>query len=617
MSGVLLIAAVFVNAIVPSGAVLFQTTSPIVWTLSSKYVSLGTENLLYDLVIMSPCEILSRFKPRKPEQLRQLQPQQFAALQTANLVPHGLKPLLVQPAQFQPAPQPPLAPTTTSNDDDDDESEPIRKKRQIIRDETDIALEYCERVFKAKVIEKFSKFNFNKTGQYRSKRQLQFIAGFILSNIISFVKPDQTELVNGQRYIVHHLKTLNERINIQDLIQKSTLAAMSGLNHNLHLLDQSVRRDTHLSIVLSYMIAEMESMSALLDRLYYGMAEDTPDLVTVAQLFKLSKFDKIAAQDSQITSLVSPAPNSLRIGIFGRIRSTDTLVYDVHSFDFYSNWSETPVLNQFLGKKEIIKNQTANCVRGVESEASSFVELSCAVKDYRDPLLRLWRKTVQQDAKRTQLQSKQIVAYPFINVLCWTNNITIIKPNSSRETTFNCPIEPIAINASFSFHTSDGYVNHLGGDVKKLKFAPLVEVDVDDTHFENSSPYNNEIEVNLKRIEELEKVSKNVSDKLQEVENLGQIVQVQGYSFSWKNATLALLGVLMFFCLCGYLPRYTKTFLNNSLGQFTPAFFQTQPNTNIQMTRFDSDDLQTAIERALVASRSRSRSAPSVQSRPV
>ena len=42
--------------------------------------------------------------------------------------------------------------------------------------------------------------------------------------------------------------------------------------------------------------------------------------------------------------------------------------------------------------------------------------------------------------------------------------------------------------------------------MKELKCALSVEIDVDDTQTENSSPYNNEIEVDLKRIKELETV---------------------------------------------------------------------------------------------------------------
>ena len=62
--------------------------------------------------------------------------------------------------------------------------------------------------------------------------------------------------------------------------------------------------------------------------------------------------------------------------------------------------------------------------------------------------------------------------------------------------------------------------------MKELKCAPSVEIDVDDTQTENPSPYNNEIEVDLKRIEELETVLKNVLVKSQEVENLSQVVKV-------------------------------------------------------------------------------------------
>ena len=125
MPQLLNVAAGFIGVLSPAMAILFQTTSPIVWTLSSKYVSLGTENLLYDLAVVSPCEILSKFKNRRIDQLRQLQSQQFAALQKANLIPHGIKPLLVQPqqTQMQPVPQPIVPQPATP--DDDDEEEPI------------------------------------------------------------------------------------------------------------------------------------------------------------------------------------------------------------------------------------------------------------------------------------------------------------------------------------------------------------------------------------------------------------------------------------------------------------------------------------------------------------
>lgn len=74
----------------------------------------------------------------------------------------------------------------------------------------------------------------------RKKRQLGFAAVYILSNVISFLKSDQSQLIDVQRNLYQQLNLLNQKINVQELMQKANLAALRGLNSNIHLLDGSI-----------------------------------------------------------------------------------------------------------------------------------------------------------------------------------------------------------------------------------------------------------------------------------------------------------------------------------------------------------------------------------------
>jgi len=190
-------------------------------------------------------------------------------------------------------------------------------------------------------------------------------------------------------------------------------------------------------------------------------------MVTLAQLVNDTAVNQLEFGDGQVKSSSSPAPWVLQIVLEGPVRSKDTSVYEVHAITHYDNVTSNATKMEYVGRNLLIKNETSDCVKGIDHQVEPIVEGDCREPGYRDPQLKLWKRTPVRDIRKGQRHSTSINLYPYIIVYCWGN--TLILRENNKNVTKTCSLMPYKLHSSQTFHTSDLLVSHKGSGMKKIE----------------------------------------------------------------------------------------------------------------------------------------------------
>lgn len=252
--------------------------SPIYWTEEETvFVSEGDEYLTYELHYGSPCSTLNRH-PAATETLHQpppgFHPDKVNQQHVVEGAPPMTQPQLVannpvrvpqisysgQPTvvnQFVPVPQPPQHRPEEDEEDGDDteDSPPVSGAPNTNRFKRNVANQYyqqCEAIFRNLIIGSLQRFrtpivaqthesgetaiaSASATGgdQSHVKRQLEFVAGFVISNILStakdwFVTRTSSRLEERLASAEHRLISLNAQTDSLALSQRALAKTLSA-----------------------------------------------------------------------------------------------------------------------------------------------------------------------------------------------------------------------------------------------------------------------------------------------------------------------------------------------------------------------------------------------------
>lgn len=343
-----------------------------------------------------------------------------------------------------------------------------------------------------------------------TKRQMEFIAGFFVSNIITtamdwLMTRSASHLQERLASAEQRLVALNAQIDLYQISIKAMERTLRAEQAAINLIHQQVGQLAELSVLVDYYIAEMHMVRAKHDRLFSSLRTGNPDLTTIAEIFDTAAFGRIQVRDIERITVDNPVVNVLRIRIQGPIRAKDTTIYDVIAFPYYSNFSgKTGWKYEYNGSLRVMLNSTNGCVKGLGTSASKhYIQDSCSSAGSQDKSLKSWRKTFIPRIDLENFRPVANIIWPSMRIQCFGKNITITTPQNKTSTT-TCPGFTTSLHLQNTFRTSDGIINHLGGGVKKLLYTPKINQDVLNFHFEDDEfrPVHKELEASIKQSDE-------------------------------------------------------------------------------------------------------------------
>jgi len=439
----------------------------------------------------------------------------------------------------------------------------------------------CERVFSAEIGNALNKFNglgnFVETIAPVEKRQfvlgsLAFLAGLYTSNIVDTVKEKlvgRSSLEQRINFVSASINKMNAKSDLAALARKAMAHGLRDLKQQVHNIQYALLELPQLEIVESYVISKIMEKKELLDRLYYSCKERRADMVTSGQLVNDTAINQLEFGDSQAKSASNPAPGVLQIVLEGPVRSKDTHVYDVHAITHYVNVTLNATKMEYVGRNLLIKNETSNCVKGIDHQVELIVEGDCRETGYRVPQLKLRKKTYVADIRKEKKHSAAVNLYPYVIVYRWGN--AFILKEGSRNITKICSLSPYKLHGSQTFHTSDMLVSHRGSGVKKIESRKTELIfDVEDTHFDNAEGLEDgsrELENSFQMIDYLNNVSMATREQM-------ILANISGAPLTYPLATVilrvlaaGLAALVLFLAGCRCKARFRERENRRKLGQ--------------------------------------------------
>lgn len=503
--------------------------TPIYWIEDEEtFVNEGDEYLIYEVHYGSPCSTLTRhpnlIESSRPPIYQQKQPP--PTIPTQNAAPQqtiaSIPPRLIQPS-YSPMQQPiyPKPPRNNGDDIEDDETEEDppyhqpqgRKKRTI-------GLQYlrqCEAVFREVITTGLTRFRAEtKTSalnenleKVRKRRQLEFVAGFVISNILTTAKDwlvtrTSSRLEERLANAENRLVSLNAQQDLMLISQKALAKTLSVEQKAINQIQGQIAQLADINVLLDYYISEMQMVKSKHDRLWGSIRTGNPDLTTISEIFDTAVFGRLRIRDIERVYVENPYPNVLRIRVEGPIRSKSTFVYNVVTFPYYGNFSgKSGHKLEYHGNLRLIRNNSANCVKGIGTATiHKHVTNTCEEPNYKDSNLKLWKTTFIPDLRKEELRPVASIVWPYMRFQCFTKNITITNIRNKTYTT-SCPSYVTSLHLQNTFRTSDGIINHIGGGTKTLQYVPKTTTDVLEYHFDEFTPIHKELEGSLRQAEEL------------------------------------------------------------------------------------------------------------------
>lgn len=113
----------------------------------------------------------------------------------------------------------------------------------------------------------------------RGKRQVEFIAGFVVSNVLTTIKDwlftrTSSALDERIRNAEHQLLALNYRQDMMTLSQQAVLRTAKIQANALNQFQGQLNQMASINVILDDLIGEMQQLRAKHDRFFNSMLED-------------------------------------------------------------------------------------------------------------------------------------------------------------------------------------------------------------------------------------------------------------------------------------------------------------------------------------------------------
>lgn len=558
---------------------------PIIWQEDNDhFVSQGEETLQQIIQYESPCSLIVEYAKLLDDYQHQRAPGPqtiIASPANSQILYPAPAPLTskvqadkIQPIKLMRQPKLDMWTDTEPSEDDspieDNQSQPniwlsdaeakklgiTRPKRQTspLLQQSYILATECNKIFNQTVLALLNSIN-----DKMEKRQMEFITGFIVSNIVSTIQQfwkSTTSNEDWQTEIRKAVLNLNTRTSILSTALRANAKMQKKLQQELAGVQQELQNLPNLDMFCAYIISEIQNERNILQQFAVGLNQEFTNTILLSEILKVQQFDNIKARDASVIRVKKLSTNTLQLTITGHIRSKTNKIYRVKDVAFYTNWTTKPVRHEYLGKKLVVKNTLNDCIRAVDETNQKFVEGECNTAKYIDPQLKVWRKTVITNVTNESRHSQYLRAGSNFIISCWGNNISIARVGVKGFVTTECPTYTFMLNSSYSFKTSDNLVQHISKKNANIAIEPTVILDVSDTHFE---AYNSAHQV-------INEQNREINVLLNKADKLGAEINatiINGTTITWRQVTYYGIGtssimVLILGMCCVYYKYSTK-----------------------------------------------------------
>lgn len=386
----------------------------------------------------------------------------------------------------------------------------------------------CNNIFNesnTRVIQKFKKL----TESRHDKRRWQFMAGVIITDLINEVRQawKGSDNEDFNRYVQASINHLTSRETVLANTIRASNANQEKLQGQIDMIIMDELKYPVLSSYYNYIVAEITVKGHILSTFYETYEQNKVNTVNVAQVFNQNRFDRVEARDVRVAKVKVVDGNSLHVYLVGHVRLATSKVYKVHSVDFYSNFTFTPVRHEYVGKHYLVYNNQTHCAKVIDPTNDEAIDVQCNEPNFVDPELQLWRKTPV--APGETIHSKMIDAWPYFIISCWRNTLYIVKGDSPKFERTKCPNYVFKLNSQYSFKTNDNLVHHESKSVQLAASTIKYVFDVQNIHLPDFKLSHEVFDDNLK-------VSNQLLKKYQNMTEESIATTVAGHSITWKSA---------------------------------------------------------------------------------
>lgn len=339
------------------------------------------------------------------------------------------------------------------------------------------------------------------------------------------------------------LNNLNQQMDLQQLINHVHSSRIHDIDLWLGHLDVALvgqmQKVPEMTIFASYIMFRILEKRKDITHFYTSVQQDKPDLVTLGEILYNGQFGGLHPESVKLVAANRISPTALRIILRGRVKAAEASIFQVNSFTFVDREVEGLYKYEYVGKQWVMRNTTNDCITAVQIDRKDFVEKLCVTPHFRDKNLQVWKKTAL--AANETVDSQYFVSWPRVFVYCWGHTIHFPNLNVSSP----CPLSPFSVEATESFYTSDGFVNHLGINSTKVDDVLVHEAPAADVHFMDMGDEDFKMWRHLDEAEnKRQELIHNYTAKLQEAENWQKnlsesytAVVIKGHSVDYKQVT--------------------------------------------------------------------------------
>lgn len=564
--------------VVLSQAMVFDRVTPIIWTMTDKYVEQGTVSYKINLRYTNPCGNLRKVAGELIREKRQapLPPQatygrpvspssqpvenypgyNFQEPDESFLVnsPNLAGPMMnAQPGNLAP------------NHHTQNIAAPgIMEGKPTINDAVNEAIKHCDMMFHEFITKPISETNGMrqpaKSSKPRQKRTIpEILTGFFFSNILDtvldkFFHKNDDEEKDRVNIIEKKLNALNNELNITELIANATENNIRAMGVVIKYTERKISLMVHvfpdLVFTTEYMVMHMTIIYGHLTRLKYGFRHKRLELYVLTELLNTREFDMLEPNSVRPTKLWSPRENVLEIEFTANRRDPWTFVYRVDAFRYWANLTGTPVLMEYAGDRYLIHNTSANCIKAIDEPVLPYVIASCPVKHLDDRRLATWNKVMRTDNPYEQPANTSVKgSFPYVYVYCFRLNITILGKQ------YKCPPHVFKLNSTIKWNTTD--LDYQPDQLASIESSQMITLthDVHHTHFINDEHL---IDENL-AIDEIKRLKLEL-DKAKR-ENMAILLPIEGGGLTNNVAlrmTITIVVLLLLTIVFILIKKYRK-----------------------------------------------------------
>ena len=536
-----------------SSAVKFDTIRPIIYQETDKFIDVGVTQYSIDFTFSNPCELLNSFLTA-PNQASAAQHEPNSVLNHQMQIEHSGPSMqqLQQTVINQPSPLDISYINTYLN-----ECHKLYLNTWMIK--INELLSRQQPIISQDVVHELP-------GHVITKRSLgDAFFGVVVYNFISslFEKINPWSTYSQLKQVSELQKAEQERLmkfkhefNVSIAIQKGMIDLIAANARSIRDQNRQMSQFVHLSSQLTWLSSFIQSRilfaTADLRTVIDEFTHRRVATLELSELFNMTELRGVDPLETEFISVQSISQQTLRFIFNVRLAAVDTSVYHVHAFRYWDNLTLTPTMMEYHGNRFIIYNKTSNCIRGLEDTPERGIMMDCAVANFVDPGVNVWRRVVTTK----DIYSQDITTYkrtPKMNyIYCFPFNITVDGQTTRCPTLmFKLPVEKAFVTGNISYVPQ----------IRRIKVSRMEHNFIEDVslgHFDENSLASSDVTM-FDRVQQLTELNAQLL-----LEQQQSITITKHGSTWWSTILLVLALVLITIGLATWNLRLSKTLQSRS-----------------------------------------------------